>query len=58
MSNDELIKKNEEIQGKLDNTRYLLYKLQMKIYNLIEDKSCIDMKKLFMDIVSIYEETL
>lgn len=58
MSNDELIKKIEEIQGKLDNTRYLLYKLQMNIYNLIEDKSSIDMKKLFMDIVSIYEETL
>lgn len=58
MSNDELIKKNEEIQGKLDNTRYLLYKLQMNIYNLIEDKSSVDMKKLFMNIVSIYEETL
>lgn len=58
MSNDELINKIEETQCKLDNTRYLLYKLQMKIYNLIEDKSTIDMKKLFMDIVSIYEETL
>ena len=43
---------------KLDDVRLLLANLQLKIYELIEDKSVISMKQMLKEIDKIYEKTL
>lgn len=52
------IKELLEDSDKLDDVRLLLAKLQLKIYELIEDKSVISMKQMLKEIDKIYEKTL
>lgn len=52
------IKELLEDSEKLDDVRLLLAKLQLKIYDLIEDKSVISMKQMLKEIDKIYEKTL
>ncbi len=52
------IKELLEDSEKLDNVRLLLAKLELKIYDLIEDKSMISMKEMLNEIDKIYKETI
>lgn len=52
------IKELLEDSEKLDNVRLLLAKLELKIYDLIEDKSMISMKEILNEIDKIYKETI
>lgn len=52
------IKELLEDSEKLDNVRLLLAKLELKIYDLIEDKSMISMKEMLNEIDKIYEKTI
>lgn len=52
------IKELLEDSKKLDNVRLLLAKLELKIYDLIEDKSTITMKQILEHIDEIYKETI
>lgn len=52
------IKELLEDSEKLDDVRLLLAKLQLKIYDLIEDKSVISMKQMLKEIDKIYEKIL
>lgn len=52
------IKELLEDSEKLDNVRLLLAKLELKIYDLLEDKSMISMKEMLNEIDKIYKETI
>lgn len=52
------IKELLEDSDKLDDVRLMLAKLQLKIYDLIEDKSCISMNDLLKEVDKIYAKTL
>lgn len=52
------IKELLEDSEKLDNVRLLLAKLELKIYDLIEDKTMISMKEMLNEIDKIYKETI
>ena len=52
------IKELLEDSDKLDDVRLLLAKLQLKIYELIEDKSVISMTDILKEIDKIYEKTI
>lgn len=52
------IKELLEDSEKLDDVRLMLAKLQLKIYDLIEDKSVISMKDMLKEIDKIYEKTI
>lgn len=56
--NNKNIKELLEDSEKLDNVRLLLAKLELKIYDLIEDKSMISMKEMLNEIDKIYKETI
>ena len=52
------IKELLEDSEKLDDVRLMLSKLEIKIYDLIEDKSTISMEQMLKEIDKIYEKTI
>ena len=52
------IKELLEDSEKLDDVRLMLSKLEIKIYDLIEDKSIITMEQMLKEIDKIYEKTI